>query len=98
MDINRNLQTDEPVTERLEPIQDQTGNQSGAVNSSKPDPRANITEQEFLYAQDVIRKLSDYFDNKVVGQKQLKFSLVGRTYSYRIGSGPCQDNGGQSHL
>jgi len=39
--------------------------------------KGNISEEEFLYAQDVIRKLSDYFDKKVVGQKQLKFSLVG---------------------
>ncbi|WP_026653493.1 AAA family ATPase [Butyrivibrio proteoclasticus] len=36
----------------------------------------NINENEYQYAQDVIRKLSDYFDAKVVGQKQLKFSLI----------------------
>ena len=36
-----------------------------------------ITEEEFGYSQEVIRKLSDYFDAKVVGQKQLKFSLMG---------------------
>ena len=37
----------------------------------------SISEQEFFYAQDVIKKLSDYFDAKVVGQQQLKFSLIG---------------------
>ena len=36
-----------------------------------------ITEAEFNYSQEVIKKLSDYFDAKVVGQQQLKFSLIG---------------------
>ena len=36
-----------------------------------------ISESDFNYAQDVIKKLSDYFDAKVVGQQQLKFSLIG---------------------
>ena len=36
-----------------------------------------ITEEEFGYSQEVIKKLSDYFDAKVVGQQQLKFSLIG---------------------
>ncbi len=36
----------------------------------------NITEEEFAYSQEVLKKLSDYFENKVVGQAQLKFSLV----------------------
>ena len=36
----------------------------------------NISESEFAYSQEVIRKMSDYFDDKVVGQKQLKFSLI----------------------
>ena len=35
------------------------------INTNE-DPRLNITEEEFLYAQDVIKKLSDYFDAKVV--------------------------------
>lgn len=39
--------------------------------------KITITEEEFSYATDVIRKLSDYFDAKVVGQQQLKFSLMG---------------------
>ena len=39
--------------------------------------KITITEDEFRYAQDVIKKLSNYFDNKVVGQQQLKFSLIG---------------------
>ncbi|MBQ6588126.1 MAG: AAA family ATPase [Butyrivibrio sp.] len=36
-----------------------------------------ISEEEYKYAQEVIRKLSDYYDAKVVGQQQLKFSLIG---------------------
>ncbi len=39
--------------------------------------KCNITENEYNYAQSVIKKLSDYFDAKVVGQGQLKFSLIG---------------------
>jgi MoxR-like ATPase len=39
--------------------------------------KCNITEDEYNYAQSVIKKLSDYFDAKVVGQGQLKFSLIG---------------------
>lgn len=35
-----------------------------------------ITKEEFDYAQDTIKKLSDYFDSKVVGQQNLKFALV----------------------
>ncbi len=38
--------------------------------------QAAITEADFRYSQDVIRKLSDYFDAKVVGQQRLKFSLI----------------------
>ena len=37
----------------------------------------NISESEYNYAQSVIKKLSDYYDSKVVGQTQLKFSLIG---------------------
>ncbi|MBR4831325.1 MAG: MoxR family ATPase [Butyrivibrio sp.] len=36
----------------------------------------NITPEDFAYSQDVIKKLSDYFEAKVVGQNQLKFSLI----------------------
>ncbi|MBO6242917.1 MAG: MoxR family ATPase [Butyrivibrio sp.] len=36
----------------------------------------NINKEDFDYSQDVIRKLSDYFDSKVVGQRGLKFSLI----------------------
>ena len=36
----------------------------------------NINQEDFDYSQDVIKKLSDYFDSKVVGQKGLKFSLI----------------------
>ena len=35
-----------------------------------------ITREEFDYAQDTIKKLSAYFDSKVVGQQNLKFALV----------------------
>ena len=40
------------------------------------DQNAGITREEFDYAQDTIKKLSDYFDAKVVGQQNLKFALV----------------------
>ncbi|MBQ9305151.1 MoxR family ATPase [Butyrivibrio sp.] len=36
----------------------------------------NINQEDFDYSQDVIKKLSDYFDSKVVGQRGLKFSLI----------------------
>ncbi len=36
-----------------------------------------INEEEYKYSQEVIGKLSDYFDAKVVGQTQLKFALIG---------------------
>ena len=36
----------------------------------------NINQEDFDYSPDVIKKLSDYFDSKVVGQKGLKFSLI----------------------
>ena len=38
--------------------------------------QSNITPEDFNYSQEVIKKLSDYFEAKVVGQKQLKFSLI----------------------
>lgn len=45
------------------------------MNISKE--KITITEDEFRYSQEVIKRLSDYFDAKVVGQQQLKFSLIG---------------------
>ncbi len=39
--------------------------------------KSTITKEEFEYAQDAIGKLSRYFESKVVGQGQLKFSLIG---------------------
>ena len=36
----------------------------------------NIGKEDFEYAQDVIGKLAGYFHSKVVGQKQLGFSLI----------------------
>ena len=38
--------------------------------------KAAISQEEFNYAQDVIKKLSSYYDSKVVGQQNLKFALV----------------------
>ena len=38
--------------------------------------QAGISNEEFQYAQDSIRKLSAYFDEKVVGQQNLKFSMI----------------------
>ena len=35
-----------------------------------------ISEEEFRYTQEVIKKLSDYYDNVVVGQENLKFALI----------------------
>jgi MoxR-like ATPase len=46
---------------------------SETVNSSA---KSAITESEYHYSQEVIKKISDYFDAKVVGQQQLKFSLI----------------------
>ncbi|MBQ8950429.1 MAG: AAA family ATPase [Eubacterium sp.] len=40
------------------------------------DKNVGITREEFEYAQDTIKRLSDYFDAKVVGQQNLKFALV----------------------
>ena len=37
---------------------------------------SGITQEEFTYAQETIKKLSDYYDGKVVGQQNLKFALV----------------------
>ncbi|WP_029232418.1 AAA family ATPase [Butyrivibrio sp. VCB2006] len=42
-----------------------------------PNAQIQISEEEYQYAQEVIKKLSDYYDAKVVGQQQLKFSLIG---------------------
>ena len=35
-----------------------------------------ITKEQFEYAQEAITKLSDYYDAKMVGQRNLKFALV----------------------
>ena len=35
-----------------------------------------ISEEDFSYSQEVIRKLAGYFDTKVVGQKWLRQSLI----------------------
>ncbi len=36
----------------------------------------NIANEEFEYSQSVIKKLSDYYDEIVVGQENLKFALI----------------------
>ncbi|MBR5336965.1 MAG: MoxR family ATPase [Lachnospiraceae bacterium] len=38
--------------------------------------KSNISAEDFEYSREVIRKLSGYFENKVVGQQHLKFSLI----------------------
>ena len=38
--------------------------------------RSDITQDEFEYATGVIQKLSDYYDARMVGQKNLKFVLT----------------------
>ena len=38
--------------------------------------QSSITKEEFDYAQDIIKRLSGYYDGKVVGQQNLKFALV----------------------
>ncbi len=75
MDTNNNgsLEQQNPIQSNVQ------GNETELVEVSQPQQNGenSISEQDFFYAQDVIKKLSDYFDVKVVGQKQLKFSLVG---------------------
>lgn len=39
-------------------------------------PNTAITEEDFNYSQEVIRKLAGYYDTKVVGQKWLRQSLI----------------------
>lgn len=46
----------------------------GAANMNVQ--RSQITEQDFHFAQDAIRKLDTYFSNRVVGQNGLKHSLI----------------------
>ena len=46
-------------------------------NNNPTNSQIQISEEEYKYAQEVIKKLSDYYDAKVVGQQQLKFSLIG---------------------
>ena len=38
--------------------------------------KSTITQNEFNYAQKVIKEMADYYDSKVVGQQELKFALV----------------------
>ena len=38
--------------------------------------KSNISREDFEYSEEVIGKLSAYFENKVVGQKHLKSSLI----------------------
>ena len=45
--------------------------------SQEANKQIKISEEEYKYSQEVIKKLSDYYDAKVVGQQQLKFSLIG---------------------
>ena len=40
------------------------------------DNHAALTQEEFEFAQNVIKKLSDYFSEQVVGQEGLKKSLI----------------------
>lgn len=43
---------------------------------TQPAEPAAIPQEEFEYAQSVIRKLSDYYDARMVGQQNLKFVLT----------------------
>ena len=38
--------------------------------------RSTISEQDFVFSQEVIGKLSNYFSRRVVGQEGLKYSLI----------------------
>ena len=49
----------------------------GQQISQAANKQIKISEEEYKYSQEVIKKLSDYYDAKVVGQQQLKFSLIG---------------------
>ena len=40
------------------------------------DNRSAITQEEFDLSQDIIGRLSGYYDSKVVGQKVMKFALI----------------------
>ena len=44
---------------------------------------SQITEENFNFAQDAIKKLADYFSNRVVGQNDLKHSLIASIIEYR---------------
>ena len=48
----------------------------GPQGSPHNNPQNSISNEEFDYAQESIKKLSDYFDGKVVGQQNLKFSMI----------------------
>ena len=50
--------------------------QGNMPNSAQGTPQNSISKEEFDYAQDVIKRLSAYYDEKVVGQQNLKFALV----------------------
>jgi MoxR-like ATPase len=48
------------------------GNSSMAFQNTRP----SIAREDFEYAQEVIRKLSDYYSSKVVGQNTLRISMT----------------------
>ncbi len=59
-------------------VQDEFAVEVNTAGNEVPGTGQNIiTEEEYKYSQEVIKKLSDYFEAKVVGQVQLKFSLIG---------------------
>ena len=37
--------------------------------------RTSVTEEEFQYSQEILKKISDYYDARMVGQQNLKFVL-----------------------
>ena len=57
-------------------------NTTEILNNGEPNNQAfsqdNINESDFIYSQEVIRKMSDYFDEKVVGHLSYYFLRINK--------------------
>ena len=74
---NMNTYTQTPQQPGVQrPMQMQPQMQGRAPQMPAQAQRSNISEEDFAYSQQVISKLSDYYDSKMVGQRALKFALV----------------------
>ena len=70
-ELNNSSQTPSAFNDR------RAENQNANSFAPKNNADENISKQDYDYALETIKKLSDYYDAKVVGQQQLKFSLIG---------------------